>query len=82
VLIEGGADDSHPIAHRVLQAFDEPFIIDGQQLLIRPSVGMAVASADDSELSADALLKQADVAMYSAKRRRTGGVHTSTRICT
>jgi diguanylate cyclase len=76
VLIEGGADDSHPIAHRVLQAFDEPFIIDGQQLLIRPSVGMAVASADDSELSADALLKQADVAMYSAKRKRTGGVHT------
>jgi GGDEF domain-containing protein len=54
----------------VVASFDEPFVIDGQELLIRPSVGLAVASADDPDISADALLKQADVAMYSAKRAR------------
>jgi EAL domain-containing protein (putative c-di-GMP-specific phosphodiesterase class I) len=35
-----------------------------------------VATADDLDTSAEVLLKQADVAMYSAKRSRTGGVHT------
>jgi diguanylate cyclase (GGDEF)-like protein len=78
VLLEGRAEDSRLVAHRVMQVFDEPFLIDGHDLLLRPSVGLAVASADDPDTSADALLKQADVAMYSAKRSRTGGVHTFT----
>lgn len=76
VLMEGNAEHSRLIAHRVLQAFDELFIVDGHDLLVRPSVGLAVARTDQVEISADELLKQADVAMYSAKRSRTGGVHT------
>ena len=76
VLMEGKAEHSRLVAHRVMQAFDEMFLVDGHDLLLRPSVGLAVASGDDSEISADQLLKQADVAMYSAKRSRTGGVHT------
>jgi diguanylate cyclase (GGDEF)-like protein len=78
VLMEGKPEHARLIAHRVVQAFDDPFDIDGNDLLIRPSVGLAVAAADDPEISADALLKQADVAMYSAKRSRTVGVHTFT----
>jgi diguanylate cyclase (GGDEF)-like protein len=78
VLMEGRADHARLIANRVVQAFDEPFVIDGHELLIRPSVGIAVTSADRPNVSADALLKQADVAMYSAKRSQTGGVHTFT----
>ncbi len=76
VLMEGMADHSRLVAHRVVQAFDEPFLIDGHDLLMRPSIGLAAASAGQPEISADALLKQADVAMYSAKRARSGGVHT------
>jgi diguanylate cyclase (GGDEF)-like protein len=76
VLMEGMTEQSRLVAHRVLQAFDEPFFIDGHDLLLRPSVGLAVAPADDLDTSAEALLKKADVAMYSAKRSRTGGVHT------
>ncbi|MDT5213366.1 MAG: hypothetical protein QOK18_1605 [Mycobacterium sp.] len=76
VLMEGKAEHSRLVAHRVMAAFDDLFLIDGHDLLLRPSVGLAVASADDTEISPDALLKQADVAMYSAKRSRTGGVHT------
>jgi diguanylate cyclase (GGDEF)-like protein len=78
VLMEGKPEHARLIAHRVVQAFDDPFDIDGHDLLIRPSVGLAVAAADEPEISADELLKQADIAMYSAKRSRTGGVHTFT----
>jgi len=62
----------------VIDIFDEPFTLDGQELLIRPSVGLAVASTEDPGVSADGLLKQADVAMYSAKRAAAGEVHTYT----
>jgi diguanylate cyclase len=76
VLIEGGADHAHLVALRVIEAFDEPFLVDDQHLWLQPSVGLAVAATDDTDLCADALLKHADVAMYSAKRSGTGGVHT------
>ncbi|WP_099249055.1 bifunctional diguanylate cyclase/phosphodiesterase [Mycobacterium sp. shizuoka-1] len=75
VLIEGRVDNSQLVAHRVVEAFDQPFIVDGQDLVIRPSVGLAVAEADEPELAADELLKRADIAMYAAKRSRAGGVH-------
>ncbi|HZA09102.1 bifunctional diguanylate cyclase/phosphodiesterase [Mycobacterium sp.] len=78
VLLEGGVEHSHLVAHRVVEAFDEPFVIHSQKLLMRPSLGLAVASADNPGLTADTLLKQADVAMYSAKRSRAGGLHTFT----
>lgn len=78
VLMEGLPELSRLVAHRVVAAFEEPFVIDGQQLLMRPSVGLAVASSADPDLSADLLLKQADVAMYSAKRSKSGGLHTFT----
>jgi diguanylate cyclase (GGDEF)-like protein len=76
VLMEGKVEHSRMVAHRVMAAFDEMFLIDGHDLLLRPSVGLAVAVGGDTGTSSDALLKQADVAMYSAKRSRTGGVHT------
>jgi diguanylate cyclase len=78
VLMEGLPELSRLVAHRVVAAFEEPFLIDGQQLLMRPSVGLAVASSANPDLSADLLLKQADVAMYSAKRSKSGGLHTFT----
>jgi EAL domain-containing protein (putative c-di-GMP-specific phosphodiesterase class I) len=42
---------------------------------MRPSAGLAVAALDDADLSSSALLKQADTAMYSAKRLG-GGLQT------
>jgi diguanylate cyclase (GGDEF)-like protein len=78
VLMEGLPELSRLVAHRVVAAFEEPFVIDGQQLLMRPSVGLAVGSVANPDLSADVLLKQADVAMYSVKRSKSGGLHTFT----
>ncbi len=76
VLIRGTDDHSQAVAHSVLAAFERPFEVENQDLLIRPSVGLVLAGADDAELSVDDLLKRADVAMYAAKRSRTGSVHT------
>lgn len=78
VLVEGDVEHSHLIAQRVVESFDKSFLIEGRELFIRPSVGLAVAGVDAPELSAEELLKQADVAMYSAKRSRTTAVQTFT----
>ena len=68
VLMEGDPDASRAVAHQVVAAFDRPFLIDGQDLRVRPSVGLAIATLDSATLTVEDLLKQADVAMYSAKR--------------
>lgn len=79
VLIEDRADHSLEIAHRVVEAFDTPFAVDGQSLLMRPSVGLAAAMPDDApDPSGEQLFKRADAAMYAAKRSRTEGVHVFT----
>lgn len=78
VLVEGRPEQARLLAYRVVRAFDQPFVVDGHELSIRPSVGLAVGSADDPDLTAHALLKRADKAMYSAKRSRSGAVHTFT----
>ncbi|MCV7415263.1 putative bifunctional diguanylate cyclase/phosphodiesterase [Mycolicibacterium litorale] len=79
VLIEDRADHSLEIAHRIVEAFDSPFGVDGQSLLMRPSVGLAVASPeDDPDPLGEHLFKCADAAMYAAKRSRTDGVHVFT----
>jgi EAL domain-containing protein (putative c-di-GMP-specific phosphodiesterase class I) len=64
------------IARRVVAAFDVPFDIDGQEVLLQPSFGLAVAAPEDHDTTGAALLKKADAAMYSAKRLRTGGLQT------
>lgn len=78
VLLEHRVDHSGEVAHRVVEAFDAPFTLDGHELLMRPSIGLAVAAVDDSDISGDELFKRADAAMYVAKRARAGGVHEFT----
>jgi len=58
------------IAEKLLQAVDHPFSIDDQPVNISVSMGIAVfpQHADD----ADALMRRADVAMFAAKRARSG----------
>src|ERR1700694_122810 len=58
------------IAEKILQAVGKPFTIDDQPVTVNMSIGIAVfpQHADD----ADALIRRADVAMYAAKRARSG----------
>ena len=60
-------DTAASIARRVLAAFSEPFHIDGHELFVTASIGIAVSPADGQE--AETLLKHAEMAMYQAKKR-------------
>ncbi len=75
VLIENAGENAHLIVYRIMEAFERPFSADGEVIFMRPSAGLAVAAVDDADLSASALLKHADTAMYSAKRLG-GGLQT------
>jgi diguanylate cyclase (GGDEF)-like protein/PAS domain S-box-containing protein len=58
------------VADRVRHAISQPFVLDGREISIRVSTGIAVN--DVPYQSADALLRNADVAMYRAKARGDG----------
>ncbi|HET7685463.1 MAG TPA: EAL domain-containing protein, partial [Candidatus Limnocylindria bacterium] len=56
------------VARRVLEALRKPFVVHGRTLHMRASVGIAVSGHDAVDHDdADALLRNADVAMYQAK---------------
>ena len=52
-------------AERLIHMLDEPFEIEGHQIVIGTSIGIAFAPQDG--LDADELLKNADLALYRAK---------------
>ena len=60
-------EDAAKIAHKILGAFREPFVFDGDELHITTSIGIALYP-DDGE-DADTLMKNADIAMYRAKEQ-------------
>jgi diguanylate cyclase (GGDEF)-like protein/PAS domain S-box-containing protein len=53
------------LAQRILDIFREPFVLDGHQLNVTTSIGIAVYPDDGKE--AEILLKNADTAMYWSK---------------
>lgn len=63
------ADGSHTsqVVNKVLHAIAEPFVIEGMNLVVEASLGIAVYP-DDSKNVAE-LISHADVAMYQAKHR-------------
>ena len=67
---EGDAERCMAIARLLIAQAHEPFEIDGQQALIGTSIGIALAPADGKD--ADALLKNADLALYRAKQDGRG----------
>jgi diguanylate cyclase (GGDEF)-like protein/PAS domain S-box-containing protein len=66
VLVDGVESDeeAHMIARRMLQALTDPFTIDGRELTVTASIGIAF---DDGSLEPGELLRNADIAMYAAK---------------
>ncbi len=66
VLVPGRPDSAEPIAHRVADLLRDPVTIAGQEVFVTASVGIAYgAQGEDPE----ALLRDADAAMYEAKER-------------
>ena len=61
------------VADRILQALASPFAVEGNEVFVRASVGIAFGDADRRDpRSAAELLRNADVAMYAAKETGKG----------
>lgn len=76
LLLERPTGEAQVVVSRLVESLTEPFVIDGHDILIRPSVGVAVASPSETELTAQQLMTRADKAMHAAKRVRSSRVHT------
>ena len=72
VVMDVGAAgrDAHMLAVQLIDAARRPFSIDGQPCEIAFSIGVAVAPDDGH--NAEQLLKNADLALYAAKKQRRG----------
>jgi diguanylate cyclase len=71
ILCEDVADEQDVvnIAQRILSAIDKPFVIGAERLQVSASMGIAIT--DGKEDSAESLIRNADSAMYGAKKQRT-----------
>jgi diguanylate cyclase (GGDEF)-like protein len=59
------ADNAAHIAQRILDALAEPLQVDGEELVISASIGIALYPIDDVDI--DGLIRHADMAMYRSK---------------
>ena len=69
VLLEtsSGMDEARQVAKRIHERLQEPFEAEGQEVLVSPSIGIALGeSAQDRP---EEVLRQADLAMYAAKKK-------------
>jgi diguanylate cyclase (GGDEF)-like protein/PAS domain S-box-containing protein len=74
-LVAEDAPAAAVLAQRLVDVLDAPFVLDGREVTVGASVGVALrvgapAGAEDGE----ALLREADTAMYAAKRAGEGRV--------
>jgi diguanylate cyclase (GGDEF)-like protein/PAS domain S-box-containing protein len=75
ILVEDspGPDGHAAMVERLASAMAQPFILGGTEVQVNASIGVAVTAGGES---ADDLLRNADVAMYTAKRRGKGRSET------
>jgi EAL domain-containing protein (putative c-di-GMP-specific phosphodiesterase class I) len=74
ILLEDMAaadEEGEQVIARIGDSLRRPFFVDGKDVVISASIGITVSTPDRVE-GADELLRNADVAMYSAKERGNG----------
>ncbi len=59
--------DAGKVAQRFIEILSQPFVLDGHEVFVTASAGIAVYPVDGVDV--DALLKNADTAMYHAKEQ-------------
>ena len=57
--------DATALAHRVIESVSRPYELEGRQVVIGTSVGIAIGPVDG--LASDQLMRNADLALYRAK---------------
>lgn len=73
VLLESAVDrqDASAVAQRMQESLESPVAIDGREISVSVSVGIAIDRRSNIE-SAEAILRAADSAMYRAKHKGKG----------
>jgi diguanylate cyclase len=66
----GTRENAAHVAERLIAALQEPMRLSQHTIVITPSVGIAMTASES--IDAESLLRQADLAMYFAKRRSPG----------
>jgi diguanylate cyclase (GGDEF)-like protein len=63
--------DATKVAVRIREVLTKPFVLDGREVTLAASVGIAITDAGNE--TADQVLRNADLAMYRSKAMRDGG---------
>jgi GGDEF domain-containing protein len=61
------------VHQKIRQKLTDGFMVDGQLIRVRASIGIAISPEDGD--SPEALLKQADMRMYADKKIRAARIH-------
>jgi len=61
------ASEAVDLANRLRECLAAPFVIRGMTFYVTASIGLAFASGESAEVTAEALIRDADTAMYQAK---------------
>lgn len=69
ILLHGvkNSEDAESVAQKILNAFDEPFAINENDIFITTSIGICMFPFDGND--SDSLIRSADLAMYRAKNK-------------
>jgi diguanylate cyclase (GGDEF)-like protein len=62
-----GVSQALELANRLRSCLRVPFVVHGKTFYVSASIGLAFASGDDPTATAEALVRDADTAMYQAK---------------
>ena len=76
VVVLSDLPDSHaalPVVDKIMGQMQQPFMIEGNELLTSVSVGVAISPGDGRDF--ETLLKKADMAMYRAKEAGRNTYH-------
>lgn len=68
-----GANDTTHVVQKVFTVLQQPFLLEGRELTITPSIGISLFPDDGS--NADELIRNADAAMYQAKEAGRSTFH-------
>ena len=78
LLPSGDTERAGVVAHKIMQALEQPIVVEEQPIDVGTSIGIVFFPQHGDD--ADTLLRQADIAMYAAKRSKSGFAIYDTRL--
>lgn len=69
VLLDPGPEDPYAIARRIHDRVQAGYELGGRMLVVGASAGLALPDPHETGVSAEVMLRRADLAMYDGKRR-------------